>query len=298
MATIRRRKGRYEVPDTSLWTAASIKIVLYAQTCAGLGAPDGRVGRPLRSSSDPRALQQVTLGELVIRYRDTVSVRKRGYEVERLVLNAFLGHPVCKQRLSEITTAHFARYRDERLQSIKPATLKRQLGPIRNLFKIARDHWDLPVRDNPLDKLQLNALDRRRERRLQPGEEAKVVQAAASCRNRLMVPIIAFALETGMRRGEILAIPRDHIDLAGRALLIPETKNGHARTIRFQQPIEGPFRDSEKRGICQGRVDFPAADVNQSRVWSLLIGAVEKAHPLNGGSSSDKRQGSPCCRSC
>ena len=108
--------------------------------------------------ADPRALQQVTLGELVIRYRDTVSVRKRGYEVERLVLNAFLGHPVCKQRLSEITTAHFARYRDERLQSIKAATLKRQLGPIRNLFKIARDHWDLPVRDNPLDKLQLNAL--------------------------------------------------------------------------------------------------------------------------------------------
>jgi hypothetical protein len=40
--------------------------------------------------SDPKALQRVTLGQLVERYRDTVSVKKRGHEVERIVLNAFL----------------------------------------------------------------------------------------------------------------------------------------------------------------------------------------------------------------
>src|SRR5262249_4744436 len=38
--------------------------------------------------SDPKSLQRLTLGQLVERYRDPVSVRKRGYEVERVVLNS------------------------------------------------------------------------------------------------------------------------------------------------------------------------------------------------------------------
>jgi hypothetical protein len=37
---------------------------------------------------DTKTLQRLTLGQLVERYRDTVSVRKRGYDVERIVLNA------------------------------------------------------------------------------------------------------------------------------------------------------------------------------------------------------------------
>jgi integrase len=34
-----------------------------------------------------------------------------------------------------------------------------------------------------------------------------------------------------MRRGEILAIKKEHIDCSKRTLLIPESKNGRARTI-------------------------------------------------------------------
>ena len=41
--------------------------------------------------------------------------------------------------------------------------------------------------------------------------------------------IIELALETAMRRGEILNIKQEHIK--GQTLLIPVTKNGHPRTI-------------------------------------------------------------------
>jgi integrase len=34
-----------------------------------------------------------------------------------------------------------------------------------------------------------------------------------------------------MRRGEILAVRKEDIDFAKRSLLVPEAKNGHARTI-------------------------------------------------------------------
>lgn len=114
-----------------------------------------------------RVLERVTLGDLVKRYRDNVSTGKRGYEVEVIVLNAFLRHPICRRRLSELQTGDFAVYRDERLKQIKPSTLRRQLAPIHNLFEVARDEWGLPLRENPLAKLSMKASQvDRRERRL------------------------------------------------------------------------------------------------------------------------------------
>jgi hypothetical protein len=44
-----------------------------------------------------------------------------------------------------VTTAAFAKYRDERLQGIKPNSLKRQPNPIQNMFNVAKRDWDIPV---------------------------------------------------------------------------------------------------------------------------------------------------------
>src|SRR5260370_27926537 len=66
--------------------------------------------------TDPKALQGITLGELVRRYRDTVSVKKRAYENERVSLNAFLAHRICAKRLSDLRTEDFAAFRDDRLK--------------------------------------------------------------------------------------------------------------------------------------------------------------------------------------
>ena len=180
---------------------------------------------------DARVLERVTLGDLVKRYRDTVSVSKRDHASERYILTAFLGHPMCSKRLSQVHTEDFATYRDQRLKDIKPTSLKRQLAPIHHLFELARDEWGLPLRTNPLDKLQLKAPSQKRERRLRPGELDRLMDASSNLKNPLITPIIQFALATGMRRGEILAVERRHIDWERRSLLIPDTKNGHSRTI-------------------------------------------------------------------
>lgn len=98
---------------------------------------------------DPKVLQRLSLGDLVRRYRDTVSPRKKTAAAEQIVLNAFLRHPICSKRLSELGTADFAAYRDERLQEIKAASLKRSLVPVRHLFEIAREEWGIPIKENP-----------------------------------------------------------------------------------------------------------------------------------------------------
>ena len=147
------------------------------------------------------------------------------------MLGAFLLHPMCRKRLCDVNASLFATYRNERLGEVKPATLKRQLGTLRHMFNVARDEWGLPIKENPLAKLQFKGADQRRERRLRAGELDRFIEAAKVCRNPLIEAIIRFAVETGMRRGEILAIRRNHFDPINRTLLIPETKTGYSRTI-------------------------------------------------------------------
>ena len=133
----------------------------------------------------------------------------------------------------------FAAYRDERLKTVKPVTLKRELSVIHNIFEVARREWGFPIKDNPIDGLAFKAPDQRRERRLRPGELDRLIEAARSRRNPYIIPIIRFAIETGMRRGEILSMKWDHVDLPQRAVLIPNTKNGHARTIPLSSRAAG-----------------------------------------------------------
>ena len=80
---------------------------------------------------------------------------------------------------------------------------------------------------NPIKNIQKPTLNNRRERRLTNEEFTFIIKGnypQVKLRN-----IIELAIETAMRRGEILIIRPEHTK--GQTLLIPETKNGHPRTI-------------------------------------------------------------------
>src|SRR3979411_265067 len=93
---------------------------------------------------DTKVLQTITLGDLVRRYRDEVTVLKKGRETETEVLNAFLRHQNCARKIAELGKKDFAEYRDERLIKIQPSSLRRQLDPIQNMFDVAKEEWALP----------------------------------------------------------------------------------------------------------------------------------------------------------
>ena len=237
MATIRKRGAKWQV-QVRRAGVRSISRSFHVRKDADAWARQMEVQADrCELPNDPKALQRVTLGELVQRYRDTVSVNKRGYEVERIVLTAFLRHPICRKRLSDIRPEDFAAYRDERLQSIKASTLKREFSPLHNLFELARDEWELPLRDNPLDKVRLRIPQQWRERRLKDNELDKLLAAAQSCRNCLIQPIVLFAIETGMRRSEILNVRWEHIQRQTSSLHIPHTKNGRSRWIPLTEGV-------------------------------------------------------------
>jgi integrase len=215
--------------------------------------------------ANTRILNEVSLGELVQRYLEEIVPTKKGAANETIVLKAFMRDPICSKKLSVLATSDFAAYRDKRLEAVTGKSLARWLSPLSNMFRIARFEWGLPL-SNPLTDLRLVTTDRKRQRRLHEGELERLLLAVRRSRNRYIKPVILFAIETAMRRGEILAMQWDHLDFIRCSVAIPEAKNGHSRTIllspRAIALVQGLPRDRERV--------FPTTPVALRLAWDRL----------------------------
>lgn len=107
----------------------------------------------------------------------------------------------------------------------------RELAISRHAFEVARHTWGCPIAENAFALVTKPKVFNARCRRLEPGEREKLRAAYARSRNPHVLDMVEFSLETAMRRGEILKVRWRDLDEAKRTLLIPEAKNGHARTI-------------------------------------------------------------------
>jgi len=149
MATIRKRNGKYQVQVRRQGCAPISKTFLKlddAKAWARLTEVEAdQVGLPV----DPRVLAKMTVATILERYRDEIVVKKRGREVETLIVNALLRQSWCKRSLAQIDSATFAEYRDTRLQTVQPCTVKRELGILQHAFDIAAREWSIPLRVNP-----------------------------------------------------------------------------------------------------------------------------------------------------
>lgn len=117
------------------------------------------------------------------------------------------------------------KYKLWRREKVKPATVNRELSLLSHLCTkaIAWGHLaEHPMKGGKVKKLPGETM---RERILTPEEEARLL-AEDSPRLR---PLLILALETGMRRGEILALTWDRVDLRQGEILLTQTKNGRFR---------------------------------------------------------------------
>ena len=184
---------------------------------------------------DPRVLDRITLGELVTRYRDEICASKKSRDVEFTLLNAFLRHRLAKLPLSQVTTFEFAKYRDERLKSVSASGLNRELSPLQHMFEIAQSEWGLPLQDNPIKGMRKPQNNVPRSRRLRGEEYERLLSAAEQRRVAYLKPVIILAIETAMRRGELLGARKRDLGEGMRTLYIPDTKTGVPRTIPLSE---------------------------------------------------------------
>lgn len=178
-----------------------------------------------------RVLDDVTVGDLLIRYRDEVSPTKKGAFRETMAIRVLLRHPLSKTPLSALTVAMVANHRDTRLRVIKPGSVNRELAIYRHALEVARHTWGYPIFENPFTLVKKPKVFNARSRRLEAGEWEKLRSACQQSRNPCILEMIEFGIETAMRRGEVLRARWRDFDQFKRTLHIPETKNGHARKI-------------------------------------------------------------------
>lgn len=184
-----------------------------------------------------------TLADLVLRYMNEVTPSKRGARDERIRLNAMLRNRLCKLSLVHLTPQEVARYRDERLKICGPATVIRDLAVLSAIVNHARREWGVAIQ-NPVALVRKPASPRGRDRVLSDDEEARLCDALRPIgrRNPYMLALVTTAIETAMRRGELLSLRWEHVDLDSRVAFLPETKNGRSRHVplssRAVQAIE------------------------------------------------------------
>jgi len=176
-------------------------------------------------------LSQLTVGDLIRRYLREVVPGKRSANNEAAVLKAFLRRDITNVTLAQLTSAHFASYRDERLALVKGPTVRREFVILRHCFAVAKGEWSIPIRANPLKSIKLPADSEARDRRLHEDDGERLMKATTTSSAWYLRPLITLAIETGMRRGELLSIRWKDVDLTAPTVRILKTKNGHPRTI-------------------------------------------------------------------
>ena len=180
--------------------------------------------------------EATTLKELLERYLAEITPAKKGAGPEAARIRALLRHPLSQRIVAGIRGVDIAKYRDDRLRKVRPSTAKRDLVILSHLFEVARKEWGIYVQ-NPVREIKLPPHAKPRERRLQDGldgersEESRMLVACREARNPYLLPVVRLALETAMRRGEILSLRWEHIDVNRRIAHLPDTKNGESRTV-------------------------------------------------------------------
>ena len=132
-----------------------------------------------------------------------------------------------------------------------PKTILIYLATLRHMFNIAAREWGMESVRNPVDLVRKPRLPQGRDRRLVGDEHGRLMTAAQAYGGEIG-PIITWAIETAMRRGEIAAMRWEHLDRKAKVLLIPETKNGTPRRVPLSTAALGVLDGLPRR--LDGRV--------------------------------------------
>ena len=78
------------------------------------------LGKQIKDTAD-----DLTVGDLLRRYRDEVIALKRGRDVETYIVNAMLRKDFCQTPISDVSPAPITKYRDQRLKTVQDVTVRR-----------------------------------------------------------------------------------------------------------------------------------------------------------------------------
>ncbi len=180
---------------------------------------------------DPTPARSTTLGKLMAQYEREVTPTKKGRIAERNRLRMMQQWPLAGYAVGNVTPAVLAQWRDTRLQAVSGSTVNRELNLLSHVFRMAMTEWGIPLPFNPISRVRRPRSNPPRNRRAEGDEESRLLAACKAARNRYLLPVVVLAIETGMRRSEIVGLQWQHVDLKQHVAWLPDTKNGEGRAV-------------------------------------------------------------------
>jgi integrase len=179
---------------------------------------------------DRSELNSTTFGDLIDRYLIEVTPLKKSKDIENRRLKALRQQMGC-MKLSAIQNKDIAAYRDRRLNvdGCSGSTVIKDINSISHIFNVAIKDWGYPLAINPAQMIRKPKANKGRDRRLEAGELELLIDALELTWG--IQSIVLLALETGMRRSEILSLRWKNIYIEERYLMLPDTKNGDSRAV-------------------------------------------------------------------
>ncbi len=196
----------------------------------------------LRGTQFPNLKPDMRFAELAGRFLNEGSPKEWHQDRLKVLLPFFANHEI-----GRITKGLIRQYRQRRHaeKQLTETTVNRDIECLRHILYWAVDEGILPA--NPIARIRLERERRKKKPVLSPAEEALLLAAAAPH----LRDITIFALDTGMRRGEILNQRWEDVDFPRRLLYVTHSKTpeGEAREIPLTQRILGLLSTMKKNPV-------------------------------------------------
>jgi len=235
------------------------------------------MNRPTRRFTlTPRRKPLPRLNDALDKYLNEVSRLKKSAVQEASIARCWRATFLADRALNSIRHTDLKRLRDEWLQTRKPATIVRRLALLSHLYTVARKEWDYSTLANPVQLVSRPTVDDARDRRLFERIKLRGVSAEQCPRQEIewiisatrsieLPTILTLAVETGMRRAEIVGILRQDVDLPHGVVRLRDTKNGLSRDV----PLTPLAREMLRRWL----LDRPM----RGRIFTMQPGSVTRA---------------------
>ncbi|PRC92724.1 site-specific integrase [Solimicrobium silvestre] len=137
-----------------------------------------------------------------------------------------------KYSLAALDPKMVAHYRDKRLATVGESTVRKELFMLSKILKFVEMECGITLpRGNPVGKIRKPSERKHRDRRLTDDEWLRLNLECKRSQNKFLCPAMEFALETGMRQGELLALSWQDLDRKRSIVLLKDTKNGEERAV-------------------------------------------------------------------
>lgn len=191
---------------------------------------DQGVIKPNKTLTNRMLDQDLTFGEAAAHYIKNHSIHKRNYKTESGTIRTLISH-WGNENIQSIDKTKVFVLRDDLLSRGRSGdTVNHYYNAISKIYQMLQTEWSIAV-DNPIKGVKRLPANPSRTKRINGKTEAALLSACEQSKSNLLKPIVEFALETGMRRGELMGLRWFDIDIPSRRAFLHITKNGEPRQV-------------------------------------------------------------------